>query len=85
MSQEPREVRPFEEKGVPITAGGAQEYRRQAEAGIPKRRQALNVERILVVLILLFAVAVFGLLIYDAVISVNTATSAMPVVAPTAK
>ena len=83
MSQDP-EIRPLEEKKVPVTPGGAPGYKREAELGIPKRRQALNVESILVVLILLFAVAVIGLLVYDAILSVNTATNAMPQVAPTA-
>ena len=85
MSQEPQEVRPFEDKKVPVTPGGASEYKRQAEQGIPQRRRALNIENMLVVLILLFLVAVFGLLVYDAILSVNTAANAMPPVAPTAK
>ena len=84
MSQDP-EVRPFEEKKVPVTPGGAQDYRRQAERGIPKRRQALNIERILLILIVLFGVAVFGLLIYDTLLSANTATNLLPTAVPTAK
>jgi hypothetical protein len=77
MSEEP--------KTVPVTPGGAQEYKREAVLGMRKRRRAINLETILLGLVLLFLVAVIGLLVYDAILSVNTATNAMPVVVPTPK
>lgn len=86
MSQDPKgKYEPLETKDIPVKPGGAQEYRAAAVRGLPKRRSAFNIERLLLLLVVLFMVAVFGLLVYDAIISVNTATNALPPVVPTPK
>jgi len=50
-----------------------------------KRRQQINIERIVIGLILLWGLIVFGLLIYGTMVQNQHAANLLPTVAPTAK